>query len=72
MIKRINILADPPLVEVLRLSLSRGLTIYDASYVYAAESMGMTLVTEDKQILSSTRKAINFKGFIDAITRNDT
>jgi len=72
MIKRINILADPPLAEVLKLSLSRGLTFYDASYVYVAESMGMNLVTEDKQILSSTRNAINFKEFINAITRNDT
>ncbi|MGC9137174.1 type II toxin-antitoxin system VapC family toxin [Caldivirga sp.] len=71
-IKRINILADPPLDEVLKLSLSRGLAFYDASYVYAAESMGMTLVTEDKQILDSTRNAINFKEFINAITRNDT
>ncbi|MGC8608060.1 MAG: type II toxin-antitoxin system VapC family toxin [Vulcanisaeta sp.] len=71
MIKRINILADPPLAEVLKLSLSRGLTFYDASYVYAAESMEMTLVTEDKKVLSSTKNAINFKEFIDAVTRND-
>ncbi|MGC9152711.1 MAG: hypothetical protein ACP5GY_03130 [Vulcanisaeta sp.] len=48
------------------------MTFYDASYVYAAESMGMTLVTEDKKILSSTKNAINFKEFIDAVTRNDT
>ncbi|WP_054841674.1 PIN domain-containing protein [Vulcanisaeta distributa] len=49
---QINILADPPIAEVLRLSVSRGLTFYDASYVYAAESMGLVLVTEDSRCLS--------------------
>ncbi|GAB6947254.1 type II toxin-antitoxin system VapC family toxin [Vulcanisaeta sp. JCM 16161] len=71
-LKQINMLADPPLAEVLRLSLSRGLTFYDASYVYAAESMEMTLVTEDKQILKSTSSAISFKEFVDAVARDDS
>ena len=69
-LRRVNLLNDPPLYEVLKLSLSRGLTFYDASYVYMAESMNMTLVTEDKQILKSTSNAISFREFVDAIRGN--
>ncbi|WP_054853506.1 type II toxin-antitoxin system VapC family toxin [Vulcanisaeta distributa] len=72
-LRQINILADPPIAEVLRLSVSRGgLTFYDASYVYAAESMGFVLVTEDRQMLKSTSNAISFGGeFVDAIIRGN-
>jgi predicted nucleic acid-binding protein len=66
-LKQINILIDPSFTDVIKLSLSRGLTFYDASYVYAAESMNMTLVTNDKQILRSSNNAISFKEFVDVI-----
>ena len=69
-LRYINLLNDPPLSEVLKLSLSRGLTFYDSSYVYVAENIGMTLVTEDKQILKSTSNAISFREFVDAIRGN--
>ena len=69
-LRYINLLNDPPLSEVLKLSLSRGLTFYDSSYVYVAENMGMTLVTEDKQVLKSTSNAISFREFVDAIRGN--
>ena len=69
---RINLLNDPPLNEVLKLSLSKGLTFYGANYVYAAENIGITLVTEDQQILKSTNNAISFREFINIVLRSGT
>ncbi|WP_291766584.1 hypothetical protein [Caldivirga sp. UBA161] len=43
------------------MSLSRGLTFYDAGYAYTAESMA--LVTNDKRILKSTSNATSFMEF---------
>ena len=42
---------DPRLTEVLVTAHRSGLTAYDASYVVLARSLGVLLVTEDKQIL---------------------
>jgi len=49
--------------EVIRVAVERGLTYYDASYVYAANSRGLTLVSNDKDLLEKG-SAISFKEFI--------
>ncbi len=42
---------NPPLPDVLLTAHRTGLTAYDASYVVLARSLGVPLITEDKQIL---------------------
>jgi predicted nucleic acid-binding protein len=42
---------DPALKEILVTARQSGLTAYDATYVVLARSLGVRLVTEDKQIL---------------------
>lgn len=42
---------DPPLADVLGTAHRSGLTAYDATYVVLARSLGVPLITEDKQIL---------------------
>lgn len=42
---------DPRLTDILVTARRSGLTAYDASYVVLARSLGVLLVTEDKQIL---------------------
>lgn len=42
---------DPPLADVLASAHRSGLTAYDATYVVLARSLGVPLITEDKQIL---------------------
>jgi predicted nucleic acid-binding protein len=43
------------MLEVLKLAIEKGLTIYDASYLYIAKERGLTLVTEDERLI---KKAI--------------
>lgn len=45
--------------EVLRMSVELGLTAYDASYIVLAQKYGLTLVTEDKKLMSKAQKYIN-------------
>ena len=45
--------------DTLALAMERNLTFYDASYAYIAENMGLTLVTEDIELLKKCKHAIN-------------
>ncbi len=60
----LKILDDPPLDEVLRVAVERGLTFYDASYAYVAESSGLVLVTQDGELLAKTKGAIDVGSFL--------
>jgi len=42
--------------EVLSLALKTGLTAYDASYLYVARKLGITLVTEDNDLAKAARR----------------
>ena len=48
-------LHDPDPLAVLRLALQRGLTYYDASYVWLAESLDVPLVSLDRKVLQAMR-----------------
>jgi predicted nucleic acid-binding protein len=63
LLKKFNVLRDLPMQEVIRVAVERGLTYYDASYVFAAFSRGLTLVSDDKDLLEKG-SAISFKEFI--------
>jgi predicted nucleic acid-binding protein len=63
LLRKFNVLRDLPMQEVIRVAVERGLTYYDASYVYAANSRGLTLVSNDKDLLEKG-SAISFKEFI--------
>lgn len=49
------------IVEVLKLSLERDLTFYDASYAYLAEKGHLKLITQDKELLKKTDNAIGIE-----------
>ena len=47
--------------DILTLSLERNLTFYDASYAHIAEKEGLTLVTEDSELLEKCKCAIKIR-----------
>ena len=46
-------------LEAYDLTIKEGLTFYDASYLVAAQSMGLTLVTDDEKLAEKARKYLN-------------
>ena len=63
-LSRLKVLEDPPMEEAMKVAVDRGLTFYDASYVYAAESRGLVLVSEDSD-LRRKGNAISLKEFLE-------
>jgi len=55
---------------VLRIAVERDLTFYDASYVYVAEKMGMSLVTEDHEILEKCSNAVNLETLLKMLSKS--
>ncbi len=56
---------DPPLADILETAHRSGLTAYDATYVVLARSLGVPLITEDKQILRTCPDiALSMKQFL--------
>ncbi len=51
---------EPDLIgNVLAIAIERNLTFYDASYAYLAEKEGLTLVTQDTDLLKKCKGAIS-------------
>ncbi|AEA11686.1 hypothetical protein TUZN_0186 [Thermoproteus uzoniensis 768-20] len=67
-ISGLRVLDDPPLEEVLRLAVERDLTFYDASYAYVAETLGLSLVTQDGELLRKSRAAIDVATFLSRLS----
>jgi predicted nucleic acid-binding protein len=57
-------LDDPPLEKVLEVASERDLTFYDASYAYVAETLGLLLVTQDRELLRKSPAAIDVGTFL--------
>lgn len=57
-------LDDPPLEKVLEVAVERDLTFYDASYAYVAEALGLSLVTQDRELLRKSPAAIDVDTFL--------
>ena len=55
--------------EVLKIAISKDLTFYDSSYIYVAERSNLTLVTEDKELLSKYTRAINTEKLLKELTK---
>jgi len=51
---------------VLGIAVEEGLTYYDASYIYAADRNGLTLVTDDERLCSTANK------YVQTATSSDT
>ncbi|AAK41096.1 Conserved hypothetical protein [Saccharolobus solfataricus P2] len=51
LLRRFNVVEDPPLDKVMKVAIDKGLTYYDASYVYVAESLGLTLVSNNRELI---------------------
>jgi len=49
---------------ILRLAVERGLSFYDSSYAYVAESRGIKLVTEDEVMLEKCPSAVRLDEFV--------
>jgi predicted nucleic acid-binding protein len=60
----LKMLDDPPLEKVLEVAVERDLTFYDASYVYVAETLGLSLVTQDRELLKKSPAAIDVDTFL--------
>ena len=60
---KLKVLSDPPADEVMKVAVDRGLTFYDASYVYSAEANNLTLVSEDKELIKKAN-AVPLKEFV--------
>ena len=60
----LKMLDDPPLEKVLEVAVERDLTFYDASYAYVAETLGLSLVTQDRELLKKSPAAINVDTFL--------
>ncbi len=46
------------LISILSLAVSEGVTVYDASYIYAAKAKELTLVTDDGKLRSAAEKYV--------------
>ncbi|MCX8183067.1 MAG: type II toxin-antitoxin system VapC family toxin [Crenarchaeota archaeon] len=53
------------LKEVGKIAVERGLSFYDASYVYAAEKQNLKLVTEDENLLNKCKNSITLDKFLE-------
>ncbi|MHA1859793.1 MAG: type II toxin-antitoxin system VapC family toxin [Candidatus Asgardarchaeia archaeon] len=51
-----NLPSPKDLYELMEVALETGLTAYDASYLYAAEKLSATLVTEDNKLSEAAKK----------------
>ncbi|AKT35569.1 putative nucleic acid-binding protein, contains PIN domain [Pyrobaculum sp. WP30] len=60
----LKMLDDPPLERVLEVAVERDLTFYDASYAYVAETLGLSLVTQDRKLLRKSPAAIDVDTFL--------
>ncbi|WP_062111153.1 hypothetical protein [Sulfolobus acidocaldarius] len=59
-----NIIDDPPLDEVIGIAISKGITYYDASYVYVSAKEKLILVSNDKELISKGN-TISFNEFME-------
>jgi len=59
----LKMLDNPPLEKVLEVAVERDLTFYDASYAYVAETLGLSLVTQDRELLRKSPAAIDVDTF---------
>ncbi|EHP70424.1 putative nucleic acid-binding protein, contains PIN domain [Metallosphaera yellowstonensis MK1] len=65
-LRKFNVIEDPPLEEVIKTAVKGGLTYYDASYLYAATSLGLILVSNDKDLIGK-KNTISLEDFIKSI-----
>jgi len=54
------------LKEVEKIAVERGLSFYDASYVYVAEKQGLKLVTEDENLLNKSKNSTTLDKFLES------
>lgn len=65
-LRKFKVIEDPPLEEVMKTAVEGGLTYYDASYLYAATSLGLILVSNDKDLIGK-KNTISLEDFIKSI-----
>lgn len=61
LLKFFSVITIDNMVEVQKIATEKGLTFYDASYLYAAEKNNLKLVTEDRELLNSSKNAVNLQ-----------
>jgi len=61
LLKFFSVITIDNMVEVQKIATEKGLTFYDASYLYAAEKHNLKLVTEDRELLNSSKNAVNLQ-----------
>ncbi|AWR95583.1 type II toxin-antitoxin system VapC family toxin [Acidianus brierleyi] len=63
---KFNVIGNLLFEGVMKIAVEEGLSYYDASYVYAAKSLGLVLVSNDKDLIRKAN-AISLKDFIKLI-----
>jgi predicted nucleic acid-binding protein len=63
-LSNLKTLDDPPLEKVLEIAVERDLTFYDASYAYVAETQGLSLVTQDRELLRKSPASVDVDTFL--------
>jgi len=49
------------MVEIQRIAVEKGLTFYDASYLHTAEKRNLKLITEDRDLLKSSKNSVTLQ-----------
>ncbi len=65
-LRKFNVIEEPPLEEVMKTAVERGLTYYEAFYPYADISLGLILVSNDKDLIGKMN-TISLEDFIKSI-----
>ena len=56
---------DIDFCEVIALAVNKGISAYDAQYLYLANSLGVPLVTQDKKLATSSDSAFTMAQYLD-------
>ena len=56
--------------NIFRIAFSKGVTVYDASYIALAERYNLTLVTEDKKLSHTARSIVKVSSLKDIISNS--
>ena len=61
LLKFFTVITIDNMVEIQRIAVEKGLTFYDASYLHTAGKHNLKLVTEDRDLLKSSKNSVTLQ-----------